>query len=170
MPSEPSSADRRHYAPSVIDLLNNEFDPDGKQLVTAFEPENLQIFIDEERLSKLGLTLPDLARFLRSQPFLFWVFTSDEVRQAAAGLQFSVGRIDLLLTDYRGLRSRVRACPFVPRGAPPSEWKVERIMRDHNLHFLLTIALRRSPPQLYCTPNHRQTAYMRKYRREQGVG
>jgi len=86
MPSEPSSADRRHYAPSIIDLLNNEFDPEGKQLVTAFEPENLQVFIDEERLSKLGLTLPDLARFLRSQPFLFWAFTSDEVRQAAAGL------------------------------------------------------------------------------------
>jgi hypothetical protein len=86
MPSEPSSADRRHYAPSILDLLNNEFDPEGKQLVTAFEPENLQIFIDEDRLSKLGLTLPDLARFLRSQPFLFWAFTSDEVRQAAAGL------------------------------------------------------------------------------------
>ena len=86
MPSEPSSADRRHYAPSIIDLLNNRFDPEGKQLVTAFEPENLQIFIDEERLSKLGLTLPDLARFLRSQPFLLCAFTSDEVRQAAAGL------------------------------------------------------------------------------------
>jgi hypothetical protein len=86
MPAEPSSADRRHFAPSIIDLLNNKFDPEGKQLVTAFEPENLQIFVDEERLSKLGLTLPDLARFLRSQPFLFWAFTSDEVRQAAAGL------------------------------------------------------------------------------------
>jgi len=86
MPSEPSSADRRHYAPSIIDLLNNEFDPEGKQLITAFEPENLQIYIDEERMSKLGLTLPDLARFLRSQPFLFCAFTSDEVRQAAAGL------------------------------------------------------------------------------------
>jgi hypothetical protein len=54
--------------------------------VTAFEPENLQIFIDEERLSKLGLTLPDLAGFLRSQPFLFCTFTSDEVRLAAARL------------------------------------------------------------------------------------
>jgi len=86
MPSDPSSADRRHYAPSITDLLNNEFDPEKKQLVTAFEPENLQIFIDEDRLSKLGLTLPELARFLRSQPFLFWAFTSEEVRQAAAKL------------------------------------------------------------------------------------
>ncbi|HEY3656026.1 MAG TPA: alkaline phosphatase family protein [Steroidobacteraceae bacterium] len=86
MPSEPSSAERRHFAPSIVDLLNNKFDPEGKQLVAAFEPENLQIFIDEERLSKLGLTLPDLAGFLRSQPFLFCAFTSDEVRLAAARL------------------------------------------------------------------------------------
>ena len=85
MPSEPSSAGGRHFAPSVIDLLNNEFDPDGKQLVTGFEPENLQIFIDEDRLSKLGLTLDELAKFLKSQPFLFSVFTSAEVRHAAAG-------------------------------------------------------------------------------------
>jgi Type I phosphodiesterase / nucleotide pyrophosphatase len=85
MPSEPSSAERRHFAPSIVDLLNNKFDPEGKQLVTAFEPENLQIYIDEERLSKLGLTLPDLAGFLRSQPFLFCAFTNEEVRQAAAG-------------------------------------------------------------------------------------
>ena len=54
--------------------------------MTAFEPENLQIFIDEDRLSKLGLTLADLASFLRSQPFLFSAFTNDEVRHAAAGL------------------------------------------------------------------------------------
>ena len=85
MPSEPSSADRRHYAPSIVDLLNNQFDPEEKRLVTAFESENLQIYIDEDRLSKLGLTLADLAGFLRSQPFLFWAFTSDEVRKAAAG-------------------------------------------------------------------------------------
>jgi hypothetical protein len=82
----PSSADRRHYGPSIIDLLNNEFDPEGKQLVTAFEPKNLQIFIDKDRLSNLGLTLSDLARFLRLQPFLFWAFTSDEVRHAVASL------------------------------------------------------------------------------------
>jgi hypothetical protein len=86
MPSEPSSADSRHYAPMIVDLLNNKFDPEGKQLVTAFEPENLQIYIDEDRLSRLGLTLADLAGFLKSQPYMFWAFTNDEVRQAAAGL------------------------------------------------------------------------------------
>ena len=86
MPSEPSSADRRHNAPSIVDLLNHEFDPEEKQLVTLFEPENLQIFINEDRLSKLGLTLTDLAKFLKSQTFLFSAFTIDEVRRAAAEL------------------------------------------------------------------------------------
>jgi hypothetical protein len=36
----------------------------------SFEPENGQIFVDEDRLAHLGLTLRDLAHFLESQPFL----------------------------------------------------------------------------------------------------
>ncbi|HET6648363.1 MAG TPA: hypothetical protein VFH01_13630, partial [Pyrinomonadaceae bacterium] len=52
-------------------------------LITSFEPENSQIFVDEDRLSDLGLTLRDLAHFLESQPFLFAVFTRDDVRRAA---------------------------------------------------------------------------------------
>ena len=83
MPSEPSSPDRRHLAPSIVDLLHEKFDPEAKQLITSFEPENGQIFVDEERLSHLGLTLRDLAHFLESQPFLFAVFTNDDVRSAA---------------------------------------------------------------------------------------
>jgi Type I phosphodiesterase / nucleotide pyrophosphatase len=83
MPSEPQSPDRRHYAPAIIDLLHEKFDPEAKQLITSFEPENAQIFVDEERLSYLSLTLRDLAHFLESQPFLFAVFTNDEVRRAA---------------------------------------------------------------------------------------
>ena len=71
MPPEPSSPDRRHLAPSIVDLLHQKFDPEAKQLITSFEPENGQIFVDEERLSSLGLTLRDLAHFLESQPFLF---------------------------------------------------------------------------------------------------
>ena len=87
MPSEPSSPERRHFAPSIVDLLNEKFDPEAKQIVTAFEPENLQIFIDEDRLAKLGLTLRDLAQFLKSQPYIFTVFTSDEVWHAAGSSQ-----------------------------------------------------------------------------------
>ena len=83
MPSEPSSPDRRHFAPSIIDLLHEKFDPEAKQLITSFEPENCQIFVDEDRLPDLGLTLRDLAHFLESQPFLFAVFTNDDVACAA---------------------------------------------------------------------------------------
>lgn len=83
MPSEPPSQDRRHLAPSIVDLLHQRFDPDAKQLVAAFEPENLQVFVDEERLSALGVTLRDLTLFLESQPFVFAAFTSDDVRRAA---------------------------------------------------------------------------------------
>jgi len=87
MPPEPSSPDRRHLAPAIIDLLHQKFDPAAKQLITSFEPENCQIFVDEHRLSDLGLTLRDLAHFLESQPFLFAVFTNDDVRRAAGALK-----------------------------------------------------------------------------------
>ena len=46
-----------------------------------------KIFVDEVRLSYLGLTLRDLAHFLESQPFLFAVFTNDDVRSAANALK-----------------------------------------------------------------------------------
>jgi len=83
MPPEPSSPDRRHLALALVDLLHQKFDPQAKRLITSFEPENAQIFVDEDRLSQLGLTLGDLARFLEAQPFIFAAFTQDEVRRAA---------------------------------------------------------------------------------------
>ena len=83
MPSEPSSPDRRHFAQSIVDLLHERFDPEAKQLITSFEPENSQMFVDEDRLSALHLTLRDLVHFLESQPFVFAVFTHDDVRLAA---------------------------------------------------------------------------------------
>jgi Type I phosphodiesterase / nucleotide pyrophosphatase len=86
MPSEPPSPDRRHFAASIVDLLHEKFDPEGKQLITSFEPENAQMFVDEDRLLHLGLTLSDLSRFLEGQPFVFAVFTQDEVRHAADAL------------------------------------------------------------------------------------
>ncbi len=39
--------------------------------------------LDEDRLSKLGLTLRDLAQFLESQPYMFAVFTNEEVARVA---------------------------------------------------------------------------------------
>ncbi len=83
MPSAPLSPERRHFEPAIINLLHEKFDPEAKQLITSFESENAQIFVDEDRLSHLGLTLRDLAHFLESQPFLFAVFTNDDVRHAA---------------------------------------------------------------------------------------
>ena len=78
MPSAPP--ERRHTGPELVDLLHQKFDPQAKQLVTAYEAENAQIFINMDRLRGLGLTLRDLARALEAQPFVFAVFTEDEVR------------------------------------------------------------------------------------------
>ena len=82
MPSEPASPGMRHLAPSIVDLLHEKFDPEGKALVTSYESENGQIFIDEARLSHLGLTLRDLAQFLRAQPFVFAAFTREDIQHA----------------------------------------------------------------------------------------
>ena len=82
MPSLPPSPDHRHFVTEIADLLHEKFDPERK-LVTSFESENCQIYIDEARLSKLGLTLRDLAQFLESQPYMFAVFTKDEVARVA---------------------------------------------------------------------------------------
>jgi hypothetical protein len=86
MPETAAAADRHHLAPAIVDLLHKKFDPDGKALVTVYEPENAQIFVDEERLAALGLSLRDLAGFLESQPFVFAAFTHDDVRRASAAL------------------------------------------------------------------------------------
>jgi type I phosphodiesterase/nucleotide pyrophosphatase len=84
MPEEPPTPDRHHLAPAIIDLLHKQFDPDVKALITVYEPENAQIFVDEDRLAALHLTLRDLASFLQAQPFVFAAFTHDEVRRASA--------------------------------------------------------------------------------------
>jgi type I phosphodiesterase/nucleotide pyrophosphatase len=85
MPSAPP--ERRHVAPALVDLLHGKFDPQAKQLVTSYEPENAQMFVDEDRLLHLGLTLDDLARFLEAQPFVFAVFTNEDARRAADALR-----------------------------------------------------------------------------------
>jgi hypothetical protein len=84
MPSEPRASDRRHFAPDIVDLLHQRFDPQAKGLITSFEPENCQIFVDESRLAELGLTLRDLATFLESQPSIFAVFTNGDAIRARA--------------------------------------------------------------------------------------
>ena len=82
MPSEPPSSARRHLAPDIVDLLHQKFDPRATRLITSFEPENCQLFVDEERLAELGLTLRDLAVFLESQPVVFAAFTNGDAMAA----------------------------------------------------------------------------------------
>ena len=95
-----------NFAPAIVDLLHQKFDPAAKQLITSFEPENSQIFVDEDRLSDLGLTLRDLAHFLESQPFLFAVFTNDDVRRAADALK---------PVKVKGFRHKGRTQPTLPQ-------------------------------------------------------
>src|SRR6185295_20064938 len=38
MPSAPP--ERRHFASTIVDQLHEQFDPQEKQLVTSYEPEN----------------------------------------------------------------------------------------------------------------------------------
>jgi hypothetical protein len=83
MPGEPAVPQGRRFAPDIIDALHARFDPKGKTLVPYYEPENSQLFVDADRLSELKFTLNDLKAFLETQPYIFAVFTEDEIRRAA---------------------------------------------------------------------------------------
>ena len=113
MPSAPP--ERRHLAPALVDLLHEKFDPQAKQLVTSYEPENAQIFVDEDRLLHLGLTLGDLARFLEAQPFIFAVFTQDEVRRAAEPPKITTPRASkrsqMKPQEVNALKALANYCP-----------------------------------------------------------
>ncbi len=87
MPGEPGASGRRHFAPAIIERLHAKFDPKEKKLITYYEPENAQIFVDADRLAALRLTLRDLAKYLESEPYVFAAFTEDDVRRAARSLK-----------------------------------------------------------------------------------
>jgi predicted AlkP superfamily pyrophosphatase or phosphodiesterase len=80
MPDEPTGAARRVYTEDIARLVHDRFDPAG-QVVLHYEPENSQIYIDVDRLSSLKHSLTDVARLLEQQPYVFAVFTEDEVRR-----------------------------------------------------------------------------------------
>ena len=86
MPTDPPASGGRYFAPDIIRMIHAKFDP-GSQLIPYYEPENSQIFVDEERMTALGLTLRDIATFLEAQPFVFAAFTEDDVRREAAKLR-----------------------------------------------------------------------------------
>jgi hypothetical protein len=87
MPAEPTAGRSRRFAPDILNLLNDRFDPDGKRVITYYEPENAQVFVDLERLAVLKLSLDDIAAFLQQQPFIDAAFTEDDVRRAARRLR-----------------------------------------------------------------------------------
>ena len=86
MPTDPPAGGGRYFAPDIIRMIHAKFDP-GSQLIPYYEPENSQIFVDEERMTSLGLTLRDIATFLEAQPFVFAAFTEDDVRREAGRLR-----------------------------------------------------------------------------------
>ncbi len=87
MAGEPADPARRHFSTDIVDALHAKFDPDRRALITSYEPENAQIFVDAQRLAELKLSLRDLASDLESRPFVFAAFTEDEVRKRSATLR-----------------------------------------------------------------------------------
>jgi hypothetical protein len=87
MPGEPADPGRRHFAPEIVNALHAKFDPDRRTLITYYEPENAQIFVDLQRLAELKLSLRDLTAHLEAQPFVFAAFTEDEVRKRSTTLR-----------------------------------------------------------------------------------
>jgi len=87
MPAEPADPGRRHFAPDIINALHAKFDPDRRALITYYEPENAQIFVDLQRLAELKVSLRHLTAHLEAQPFVFAAFTEDEVRKRSTALR-----------------------------------------------------------------------------------
>ena len=84
MPSDPAATGNgRHYVEDIVDLIHDRFDPDGRRIVLFYgDPADNQIFVDTERLTRLGSSLDQIASYLGSLPFIFAAYTEDEVAAA----------------------------------------------------------------------------------------
>jgi hypothetical protein len=82
MPPEPDGTGKaRRYVEDIVDTIHDRFDPEGRRLILDFsDPANHQMFVDEERLAELHLTMRALADFVEGLPFLRAAFTEEEVR------------------------------------------------------------------------------------------
>jgi hypothetical protein len=86
MPDEPRGRSRRITIQEVVAALDKRFSPTGASIVAYFgDPANAQIHLDATRVTELGFSMRDVARFLESR-FFAAVFTEDEVRTAQARL------------------------------------------------------------------------------------
>ncbi len=82
MPPEPPPGHARRYAPDIVRALHEKLDPAGK-LISLYESESSQLYVDRARLAELGLTLAKVRDALQAMPFVEAAFTEDEVRAAA---------------------------------------------------------------------------------------
>lgn len=76
--------------------------------------------------------------------------------------------INLLLTDFQGLKSKARACRFI-EGAnfETLDWKGAELLDDPRLHFFVgsqSGKQERGEPQRYCCTKHQRRHYMGLYR------
>ena len=86
MPAEPPKGRRRIMPAEVVAALDKRFSPTPPSIVEFFsDSANAQIHLNETRLQELGITLDQVAAFLR-ETFFAVVFTEDEVRKAQARL------------------------------------------------------------------------------------
>jgi predicted AlkP superfamily pyrophosphatase or phosphodiesterase len=88
MPSEPDAAKGqvRAYTDDIVKLVHSTLDPEKGALVKHYEPENMQMAIDTDRLRELGLDLGSVSRLLEAQPYVFAAFTEDDLARASVGL------------------------------------------------------------------------------------
>jgi hypothetical protein len=86
MPDEPTGKARRITIEEVVAALNEQFSPKGASIVQYFgDSANAQIHLDAGRVTELGFSMKQVARFLESR-FFAAVFTEEEVRTAQARL------------------------------------------------------------------------------------
>ena len=86
MPPEPDvgKGQLRVYTDDIVKLIHQRFDPERSTLVRHYEPENMQIAVDRDRLLELGLDLSALRQLLEAQPFVFAAFTDEELARASS--------------------------------------------------------------------------------------
>ena len=89
MPPEPDPARGQHrvYTDEIVSLIHARLDPQGSALVKHYEPENMQIAIDSDRLRELHLDLGRVRALLEAQPSVLAVFTEDELERASSQLR-----------------------------------------------------------------------------------
>ena len=85
MPSEPDArkGQLRVYTEDIVKLIHEKFDPQQGKLVKQYEPENMQLAIDMDRLRELGVDLGAIRQLLEAQPFVFAAYTDEELSRSS---------------------------------------------------------------------------------------